>query len=352
MEIFLNDSDLSETDYRALTYNSSSSLKDFSLDRKKYHKKYILGERVREKENKSSNMGRIVETLALEPHRFDSLFFMSSMVKEPTGMLGDFIWKMSELVADGSTFEDAFPIAYEASGFKISMSAIANKLEKPDNQIFYEECLNVNALGMTLVTTDDVTNAERIVEKLKNAPNTSHIINAETSGGLEVWTQPKITNFDVYGINMKAMLDRVIINHSTKRISIYDLKCTWSVENFFKEYYLYRRAYIQALIYYKALKAVVEAPGSAYKGYEVELPQFVVCDSIGYYDPLVYRLTQEDLNDANDGFYYRGTKYPGLEKIIEDLKWAINTDRWGISRENSNLYGVVPLRDQYEREVR
>ena len=55
-----------EAHYRAIELDSSSSLKDFSMDRKKYFKKYILGDSVEEKENQAANMGKLVETLLLE----------------------------------------------------------------------------------------------------------------------------------------------------------------------------------------------------------------------------------------------------------------------------------------------
>ena len=35
-----------EAQYRAVQMDSSSSLKEFSLDRKKYYRKYILGEKI------------------------------------------------------------------------------------------------------------------------------------------------------------------------------------------------------------------------------------------------------------------------------------------------------------------
>jgi len=41
-----------EANYRAIQTDSSSSLKEFSIDRKKYHKKYVLGERVEDKDSK------------------------------------------------------------------------------------------------------------------------------------------------------------------------------------------------------------------------------------------------------------------------------------------------------------
>ena len=56
-----------EATYRALVMDSSSSLKEFSLDRKKYHKRYVLSEKVDDSDNKATTMGRLVETLLMEP---------------------------------------------------------------------------------------------------------------------------------------------------------------------------------------------------------------------------------------------------------------------------------------------
>ena len=43
-----------EKEYRAVSMDSSSSLKEFSLDRRKYHKKYVLNENVEDSETKAS----------------------------------------------------------------------------------------------------------------------------------------------------------------------------------------------------------------------------------------------------------------------------------------------------------
>lgn len=75
-----------EANYRAIYLDSSSSLKDFAMDRKKYHKKHILNEDVVEKENLAANMGRIVETNLMEPEEFDNKFFLSSLTSAPTGL--------------------------------------------------------------------------------------------------------------------------------------------------------------------------------------------------------------------------------------------------------------------------
>ena len=76
-----------EAEYRAIVMDSSSSLKEFSLDRRKYYKKYILNEQVTEDDSKASIMGRLVETLLMEPDKFDERFYMSSCIASPSGMM-------------------------------------------------------------------------------------------------------------------------------------------------------------------------------------------------------------------------------------------------------------------------
>ena len=80
-----------EAQYRAVIMDSSSSLKEFSTNRKKYHKKYILNENVEEDDNKAATTGRVVETLLLEPEEFDNRFHMSIVTSAPTAMMLDFV---------------------------------------------------------------------------------------------------------------------------------------------------------------------------------------------------------------------------------------------------------------------
>ena len=80
-----------EASYRAKAIDSSSSLKEFSMDRKKYYRKYVLNERVEDKDTIAATIGRIVETLLLEPHEFDKRFYMSSCVGAPTGLMLEFV---------------------------------------------------------------------------------------------------------------------------------------------------------------------------------------------------------------------------------------------------------------------
>ena len=54
-------------------------------------------------------------------------------------------------------------------------------------------------------------------------------------------------------------------------------------------------------------------------------------------------MTQESINNAFDGFEYKGREYPGVAQLIEDLKWALENDKWNISRENHINNGIVNI---------
>lgn len=341
-----------EANYRAIEMNSSSSLKEFSLDKKKYHRKYILGEKVDDKDTQAATTGRVVETLLLEPEEFDNRFHMSSCAKAPTGLMLDFVNALYTHTASATNehgqitknFEDIAKDAYVDSGFKIKFDAVLAKFAGSDAEVYYNELRIVKAKGLTIVTTEDVTNAERIVTELKTNSTTAEIVNLINSVRWEVFNQFQIEGYNVDGTQFKSMFDKLVIDHDNKTIQVYDLKCVWAVENFYEEYYLYRRAYIQAYLYYRAAKSMAKDPDSEYYGYYVSEPKFLVCDSTNYMSPLIYTLSEEDLKDAYNGFEHKGRTYPGVKELIQDLKWAIENDRWNISRKNYLERGLVNIK--------
>ena len=342
-----------EATYRALVMDSSSSLKEFSLDRKKYHKRYVLSEKVEETDNKATTMGRLVETLLMEPEEFDDRFYMSVCMSAPTGLMLDFVNALYKHTAQATdemgnvtrSFEDISKDAYADSGFKIKYEAVLNKFVGSDAEVYYNEIRKVKSKGLTVVGSDDINNAERIVDELRTNPITAEIVNMVNSARWTVHNQFQIEGYSVDSHLFKSMLDKMVIDHQEKAIWIYDLKCVWSVESFYEEYYLYRRAYIQAYLYYHAVKSLTIDSQSELSGYEVMLPRFIVCDSANYYSPLIYTLSKMDILDAYEGFEHKGRKYPGVKQIIQDLKWAIANDTWNISRTNFINNGILNLKD-------
>ena len=341
-----------ESDYRAVKMDSSSSLKDFSQDRKKYYKKYVKGDRVEEKENHAANMGRIVETILLEKEEFENRFYMSTTSSTPTGLMLEFVEALYKFTKEATDefgtvtrdFTDITKDAYVASGFKIKYEAVLGKFLDSEAEIYYNEIRTVRSKNLTVVTTQDVTNAENIVASLKSNDVTARVINLVSSSRYAVLNQLQIEGYKIDGLVLKSMLDKVIVDHDKRSILPIDLKCTWSVENFYEEYYLYRRAYIQAYLYYHAIVSLTQNTEHEYYGYAVENIQFLVCDSTNYMNPLIYTLSDKDMEDAYLGFDHKGKTYPGVKEIIEDLKWALSADIWNISRKNSLSNGLVNIK--------
>ena len=333
----------------AIYLDSSSSLKEFSTDRRKYHKKYILNEVVEDEDSKAATMGRMVETLLMEPHLFDERFHLSTCMSTPTGLMLEFVEALYRhtvaATADDGTitrsFEDMCNDAYADSGFKIKLDAVLGKFIGSDAEVYYKEIREVRAKHLTVVTTQEIANAEKVVVELKTNPTTAEVVNLVDDVQYSVHNQLQVEGYEVFGHMFKSMMDKVIVDHKSKTVQVYDLKCTWSVENFYSEYYLYRRAYIQGFLYHKAAESWASEMG--YGDYEILLPRFIVCDSTNYANPLVYAMTQDSMNNALDGFEYKGREYPGVAQLIGDLKWTLDNDVWNISRENYLSNGVVKL---------
>ena len=338
-----------EAQYRAIYLDSSSSLKEFSTDRRKYHKKYILNEVVEDEDSKAATMGRMVETLLMEPQFFDERFHLSTCMTTPTGLMLEFVEALykhtAEATADNGTitrsFEDLAKDAYTDSGFKIKLEAVLTKFIGSDAEIYYKEIREVRSKGLTVVATQDVTNAEKIVTELKTNAVTADIVNLVDDVQYSVHNQLQVEGYDVFGHKFKSMMDKVVVDHKAKKVQVYDLKCTWSVENFYNEYYLYRRAYIQGFLYHKAAEFWASEMG--YGDYKILYPKFIVCDSTNYMNPLIYAMSDINMVDARAGFEHKGREYPGVTQLIEDLQWALENDKWNISRENYLSNGIVKL---------
>ena len=338
-----------EANYRAIQTDSSSSLKEFSMDRKKYYKKYVLGENVEDKENQAATIGRLVETLLLEPEQFDNRFYMSACASTPTGLMLDFVealYRVTKQATDAfgvvtRPFDELTKDAYLESGFKIKIEQVISKFVGTDAEVYYNEIRKVRSQNLTVINSNDVTNAERIVTELRNNIVTKDVVNLTSNIRYTILNQYQVESYVVDNHVFKSMFDKLVVDHEKQTVQVYDLKCTWSVENFYDEYYLYRRAYIQAYLY---TRATIHLTETKWKGYTALIPEFIVCDSTNYYNPLIYTLTQEDLEDCYNGFTHKGRNYPGVKELIEDLDWALYNGVWNISRTNFENGGLVNIK--------
>lgn len=329
--------------------DSSSSLKDFSVNRKLYYKKWILKEPVEEKDSDAIMMGKLVETILLEPEKFDDKFHFSVCASLPTGLMKDFVDALYKYTMESTdengivtdSFENISKKAYAESGFKYTYERVLKNFEGSDAEIYFNELKYVGGKGLLIVSPSSVAHAENIVNTLKNAFTTSDILNNCLEG--ECFNQYPIEGYVVGGHKFKSLIDRIVFNPVKKTIQVYDLKCVWNIEEFYEKYYLYRKAYIQGFLYYMAAKHLIFTNDKYYNWVALP-PKFIVCDSANYYTPLIYEMSEEDVEEAWQGFSYKDVAYKGVKHLISELKWAIQHDEWGISKENYENGGLVKLK--------
>jgi hypothetical protein len=343
-----------EADYRKIVMDSSSSLKILSEDKRKYYKIFIAKEKEDDEEDsKAILVGKLVDLLLLEPDLFDSKFYLSAIAKTPTGKMLDFVNALVKLTLisvneNGEvtrTFEDIATEARTIAEFDWSLKVILDKFFGKDPEIFYGEILKVKANKLTVVGIQDITNAEKIVEELKNNFVTSFIVNLVNSDRYIVVNQLQIEGYNVDNHLFKSMIDKVIGDRESKTLQAFDLKCSFSVEGFYYNYYLKRKSYIQAFLYYKALESLTKDVKSEFYGYTTLPTAFIVCDSINYYNPLIYELSFDDLQDAYLGFTHNGKEYPGVKNLIQELEWSVEMNIWNMSAKNYASNGRVNIRN-------
>lgn len=340
----------SEKQYRQTDLDSSSSLATYAKSPQKYFKEYVLNEKDQE-ENQSMLIGSIVHTWILEGESaLEQKYHMSTVTTRPTEKMLDFchalhrhtMESMDENGVVTAEFSVLLEKAHADSGYAIPLSKVLGMFTDKHPEHYYRELREVSRRNLTVATAEDMLNAERVVTELRTNQFTSFYINLESDWRYEVFNELKIEDYEVDGTRFKSMLDKVIADRQKKTLQIVDLKITWNVLDFFNEYYLKRRTYIQSYLYTKALESVKEALG--FGDYEVLPPIYIVADNIAYYAPIMYVLTPQDLTDAYEGFSVRGWPYRGVKDLIADLQWAKRTDNFRTTREAFENQGILPLK--------
>jgi hypothetical protein len=143
-------------------------------------------------------------------------------------------------------------------------------------------------------------------------------------------------------VQLKGLLDKLIIDHKNKRIGIYDLKTAWDNEGEFLNNYFKYKYYLQAGVYfYLVMEWKMQQKGMG--DYVVDYPTFVVADSNNYKAPLIYTTNKNNFEQGMRGFTIKGKYYPGVMSATFDLAWHKRKGIWNISRENYMNNGIVEI---------
>jgi hypothetical protein len=354
---------MTEQQYRNLDIDSYSSLKLFIEDRKKYYRKFIIREPVKEEESPSTIFGSLVDCLKFTPEVFEERYALA-VAQPPTGQYGKFVDQLMRVTlrslneAGEITREledmmlDAYnEVKHDRDGNVVdfkrdSFEVVKNKFIGSNLEIHYRQLRE--AYGKTIIEASNLENAQAVVRELNSNPITRDIMTCRSDQRFTVYSQFPIVGLmpGSYTQNgdfpLKCLIDRLIVDHEEKVIRIYDLKTVWDNEGEFLHNYFKYKYYIQMALYFY-LVVQWKYRQEEIKDYNVLYPQFIAVDSSNYKSPLIYSTDVTNYDQGMNGFTIRGKYYPGVLKAVQDLIWHKESGIWTISKDAHLAGGKVKI---------
>lgn len=146
------------------------------------------------------------------------------------------------------------------------------------------------------------------------------------------------------GVQCKALLDMVIIDHINKKIIPVDIKTssrefTIGLHNY--EYYLQAAHYTEALNKLQVGEGHSPVLTQLPAGYTIDNFRFIVASSKDYKPATIFLMTDKDLHYSEHGGTIRKKNIKGRKQRIEDFKWHATNNNWMFPRDYYKNEGVT-----------
>ena len=298
---------MSEENYYGREEISNSDLGELKVSPRRF-----LMRKQQEMQTKSGAMqlGTLIHKFTLEPDEF-----IMADVEPVGGKMGEYIKAYFELEKTG-TPEDKIPaMAYQMSGYKPSHSkpeTILKSFKKKEENVKFYEFLKA-ADGKIALNQRDKQIIEGCLTSLKGHVVSNKLLFSTPEGNAEAFNEKELY-FNQHGVDCKSKLDRIIVDHDNKTVTIVDLKTTSSqvygecnpMPKKLKTGVLIRDWHVTGFMYscvqysyYRQIAFYINAVKAEYPDYTVE--SFIVAvDTKGVYDVAVFKLPDEWIEEGNN----------------------------------------------------
>lgn len=357
--------DRPEVNYRKLDGLNCSMIKMFDTDPILFFNIWKLGKKKKELKTTSLIIGDLVDFYLLScqgdedefEKRFDEKFALMEGTKG-TGqvfVLADIMFEFTQRDTDENgvlknTFDTRFSEAFQKiQSLGRYKGATEDKALKDfsDNGFTYFQT-QLDNIGKIVIELSLLDKAKRVADILMDDEFTKDVF--RESDEEEYFPKHAIewiyTTLNGKEIKCKSEIDILKVDHKKKEIRITDLKTGFDNEEFTYSYFKYRYD-LQAAFYFLAVKHWAVENGM--REYIIFPMTFVVGDtSSNNRRPLKYPTEIVDLQSSLKGFNRNGSKYNGLEQIIEEISWSEDNNIWNISKRNYENNGICKLESKYE----
>jgi len=279
---------------------SYSSLNKLLFSPSLFYKDYILKER-EEKTDKHLIEGKLLHLLLLQPEKLHEEF---SIV--PSKIPSDNVRKVlndlkKRIVGD---LEDLGPEILEVlkehnlyQSFKEDEKRLS-KIQTPENAEYFKFLLES---GKDIIDNDMLAKAKERVDIIKDNKDVSSLLEVSVTDfeidPIEAWNE-KYLECDLkdYKFGLKGYVDRYVIDHESKEITIIDFKTTSKSLDKFAETVDYYNYWMQAVIY---ITLVIKNSIEDVSNYKITF-NFVVIDN--YDQVYIFDVSDNTLREWYDGF--------------------------------------------------
>lgn len=301
-----------------------------------FHKKYILGEEIEDKDSTAMNMGSAVDCLLCQPDEFYNLFAVST-VEKPTGQMGDYVtalfYNVNNLTYDSQLSPEEIIAqaelkAYQDAGFKRDSLEKVKERFNTEGKDYYKFLMS--SKDKMVLSFEQFTKANAAAEVLKNNQFTRRFLAETLEDGLERFYQHE-SRFTHNDITYVVKLDVIVVDHNNRTIQPIDLKTTSeSPYGFTKSMHKYRYD-IQAVIYshYISTEFIKE---KGLEEYQILPFKFIVINVEYPNNPLIWKMSNNDIMVAKMGLAGE-SNVKGFWDLLEDLKWHLANNVWDYKRE-------------------
>jgi len=307
-------------------YYEKDSISNSDLGFLKISPRQFVMRKQREMQTKSAAMelGTLIHKFTLEPDDF-----IIADVEPVNGKMGEYIKTYFELEKAGLEEEQVAAMAYTQAGYKISHSKPETILKsfknKEENVQFYEFLKAAD--GKIALGKKDKQIVEGCLTSLKGHVISNKLLFTEPEGNVEAFNEKEVY-FNQHGVDCKSKLDRIIVDHDKKIVTVVDLKTTSAqvygeckpLPKKLKTGVLLRDWHTTGFMYsclqysyHRQLAFYMNAAISEYPDYKVEA--FIAAvDTKGSYDVAVYKLPEEWIQEGNDEIVCLLSEYEHYKK--------------------------------------
>lgn len=322
---------ITEKEYRGLKMPSYSLLKRLDEDGpKSLLKSFKI-------EGEAIDFGSLVDAKMnpdMTKEEFDSKFYFES-IEKPTAQLlelADYIVKLCEDQDCPIDFyidniNDVLEISNDLKLFG-GVKDEDKRIAKFNVDLFWNYLkAKADSRGKIVTTPETLLDANEAMNILNTHNNTKDIYNV--SPNQQVFNQLQL----VVNINdkpVKIMLDRVVVDHDTKMIYPYDLKCTDQRQKSFRFVFKKMKYYLQSSLYRNGLLMWCD---ENYPGYAVDDFKFIVYSRYEKY-PFVWIVPDNWYSKGLYGFTDEvGQYHKGVYELLKDYYFYTENNIYSIERE-------------------